>query len=338
MPESQVVAFVMAGGEGQRLRPYTERLPKPALRIGTEHRIIDFALSSLHNSGIRRIFVLLQYRPQPLVRHLAENWTLTGSKNGEFVQAVLPLGLGQGRGFAGTADAVHQSLALLDGSRADIVAVFAADHIYRMDVRQMVAFHEACAADATVAAVPVPREQATELGVIQTDGGARIRGFEEKPSDPAPLPGDQDRCLASMGNYLFRPGVLRSALAEAAARGEHDFGRHVLPRLVETRRVYAYDFSMNVVPGAWPQDESTYWRDVGTVDAYVAAQWDLLGPRPRFRLDNPYWPIRPGGAARSERPADGGSHARGSAGPERALGEASITPARPAGAAPPASA
>ena len=291
MPKSRVVAFVMAGGEGMRLRPFTEDMPKPALPLMGGHRIIDFALSNLYNSTIRSVFVLLQYRPQTLLRHLAQNWAPAGMKAGDFIQPVLPSRNGSMRGFRGTADAVYQNLDLLDGCQPDIVALFAADHVYRMDVRQMLAFHDAHDADVTVAAVPVLLEQAAGFGVIQVDSHGRILKFQEKPLGPAPMPGNPRRCLASMGNYLFRPDVLRSALFDAAARGEHDFGSHVLPRLVATHRVYAYDFSTNVVPGTRAHEEPGYWRDVGTVEAYVEAHWDLLGMRPRFCLDNRHWPL-----------------------------------------------
>lgn len=308
MPKSQVVAFVMAGGEGVRLRPFTEDMPKPALPFIGGHRIIDFALSNLYNSSIRSVFVLLQYRPRSLLRHLAQNWAPAGIKAGEFIEPVLPSRSGSRRGFRGTADAVYQNLDLLDGCRPDVVAVFAADHVYRMDVRQMIGFHEARDADVTVAAVPVLPEQASGFGVIQTDTFGRILKFQEKPHEPEPMPGDPRRCLASMGNYLFRPEVLRGALAEAAARGEHDFGRHVLPRLVTTYRVYAYDFSTNLVPGTLEHEEPGHWRDVGTVEAYVETLWDLLGPRPRFRLNNRYWPLSCGKGARDGvRPLNGGN-------------------------------
>lgn len=291
MPKSRVVAFVMAGGEGVRLRPFTEEMPKPALPFLGGHRIIDFALSNLYNSSIRSVFVLLQYRPRSLLRHLAQNWAPAGMAAGEFIEPVLPSRNGSNRVFRGTADAVHQNLDLLDGCRPDVVAAFAADHVYRMDVRQMIGFHEARDADVTVAAVPVLLEQASAFGVIQVDSDGRILKFQEKPREPASMPGDPRRCLASMGNYLFRPGVLRCALAECAARGEHDFGSHVLPRLLATHRVYAYDFSTNVVPGTRAHEEPGYWRDVGTVEAYVGAHWDLIGPQPRFCLDNRYWPL-----------------------------------------------
>ena len=308
MPKSRVVAFVMAGGEGVRLRPLTEEVPKPALPFMGGHRIVDFALSNLYNSSIRSVFVLLQYRPQSLLKHLAHNWVPAFTGAGEFIEPVLPSRTGLQDGFRGTADAVNQNLDLLDGRHPELVAVFAADHIYRMDVRQMIDFHEARAADVTIAAVPVLLEQASGFGVVDVDRDGRILKFQEKPRDPVALPGDPQRCLVSMGNYLFRPGVLRRGLAECAGRGEHDFGRHVLPQLVATRRVYAYDFSTNVVPGRRAHEEPAYWRDVGTVEAYVEAHRDLLGPRPRFCLNNHHWPLSCGnGGAIRVRALNGGN-------------------------------
>jgi glucose-1-phosphate adenylyltransferase len=288
----------MAGGEGVRLRPFTQEQPKPALSFAGGYRIIDFVLSNLYNSMVRSTFVLLQYKPQALIAHLAENWAFANSRPGEFVEPALPTRLGPHGEFKGTADAVRQSLDLLEGCRPDLIAVFAADHVYRMDVRQMVAFHEAAGADVTVAAVPVSIERASGFGVICADAGDRITGFQEKPDSPMPMPGDPRRAYASMGNYLFRPEVLRAALRDVARRDEHDFGRHVLPRLIGNHRVYAYDFPRNAVPGVKAYEEPGYWRDVGTVEAYVAAHWDLLGPQPRFCLDNPAWPIYSGNAPR----------------------------------------
>jgi len=302
----RVTAFVMAGGEGTRLRPFTRDCPKPALPFARRYRIIDFVLSNLYNSMIRSVYVLLQYRPESLLKHLAENWGFARSAPGELLEAVLPRGDGPRGGFKGTADAVRQNLHLVEAGRPDAVAVFAADHVYRMDVRQMLAFHEARAADATVAAVPVPVGEASAFGVICADTAGRILGFQEKPDAPAPMPGKPGYAFASMGNYLFRPEVLREVLEAAAARGEYDFGQHVLPRMIGTHRVYAYDFSRNLIPGVKPHEERAYWRDVGTVEAYRSAHRDLRGPQPRFSLDNAEWPIYPG-----ERPGTAAARRRG---------------------------
>ena len=298
MSAPRIVAFVMAGGEGARLRPMTAECPKPALPFGQGYRIIDFVLSNLYHSNVRSIYVLAQYRAKILMDYIAQSWLLPPAPTPDFVQPVVPTGNNGESAFRGTADAVWKNLDLLDRLRPDIVAVFAADHVYRMDVRQMIAFHNNSDADVTVAAVPVPIADATSFGVIASGVDGRIRAFQEKPRNPAALPHDPRHAYASMGNYLFRTDVLRHALAEAAARGEYDFGLHVLPRLVNTHRVYAYDFSNNRIPNLQRHEELGYWRDVGTLQAYADAQSDLVGPSPRFRLDNEAWKICPFGDAR----------------------------------------
>jgi glucose-1-phosphate adenylyltransferase len=285
MSEPRIIAFVLAGGEGTRLRPLTDETPKPALACAHHCRVIDFALSNLHNSAIRSVFVLLQYKPRVLVEHIATHWNPQGA--GEFVEPILPQA-----NWRGTADAVRQNLDLLDGTRADLVAVFAADHIYRMDVRQMVSFHLHHDADATVAALSMPLHQASQFGVIRTGDDGRIIGFDEKPAHPLCCPDDPSFAYVSMGNYLFRPNVLRRALRDAARRGGHDFGRDVLPMLVEQANVRAYDFRRNAVPGLAPGEEAIYWRDVGTIEAYLDAQQDAQGLFPMLNLRNAAWPIR----------------------------------------------
>lgn len=295
MEAPRIVAFVMAGGEGTRLRPLTDEIPKPALPFADRCRLIDFALSNLHNSGVRSTFVLLQYKPRAILEHLAANWPAASLDPGEFVEPVLPA-----TSFQGTADAVRQSLDRLEGHDPDIVAVFAADHVYRMDVRAMAAFHQACDADATIATLPVPIEEASAFGLVCADRDARVRGFEEKPAVPTSAPGDASCVFVSMGIYLFRPAVLRAALCAAARRDEHDFGHHVLPRLVRDGGVFAYDFRRNHIPGLSAGEEPGYWRDVGTLAAYRAAERDVLGRQPRLRLDNPAWPIRCAGAAAAQ--------------------------------------
>lgn len=276
----RIVGFVMAGGEGQRLRPLTIELPKPALPFAGVCRIVDFALSNLHNSGVQPIFVLLQYRPEVLVEHLRRHWSGAG------VEPLLP-----DVRFQGTADAVAQNLGRLDSLDADLVAVFAADHVYRMDVRQMAAFHRLHDADVTIAAMPVPIAQASAFGVICAGPEGRVHAFQEKPARPVAAPGDAASAYVSMGNYLFRRGFLERALRDAVRCGGHDFGCDVLPRLVRDANVYAYDFRSNRVPGVRPSEEIGYWRDIGTLPAYRAAVDDTRGPLPRFALDNPAWPI-----------------------------------------------
>lgn len=289
--KEKVMAFVMAGGEGSRLRPLTLDRCKPAVPFGSRYRIVDFVLSNLVNSDIRSIYLLVQYKPQSLIEHIRKAWTISTLFSEQFVTVVPPQMTQEHTLFGGTADAVYQSLSLMDMHRPDLVAVFGADHIYRMDVRQMVRYHCEREADASVAALPVPIGQASSFGVIETDAEGRIIGFQEKPQQPKPIPGDPGRAYASMGNYLFRADVLREALQEANRRGETDFGHHVLPRLSRTHRVYAYDFSTNEVPGTKPYEEKAYWRDVGTLDAYFDAHHDVLGLEPRFDAFNPQWPI-----------------------------------------------
>jgi glucose-1-phosphate adenylyltransferase len=193
--------------------------------------------------------------------------------------------------FQGTADAVYQNLGLIEHHRPDVVAVFGADHIYRMDINQMVQFHLDHDADMTVAALPVPLNQGHNFGIIIPDSSSRIIDFQEKPAQPTPIPGDPQHCLSSMGNYLFKTKVLIDALEEAHARGEKDFGHDVLPRLIRTHKVCAYDFTSNRIPGVKSYEEPSYWRDVGNFEAYHAAHMDLLGLEPRFDTFNPDWPI-----------------------------------------------
>lgn len=291
MAARRIVAFVLAGGEGTRLRPFTLALPKPALPLAGGWRIIDLVLSNLYNSEIRQIFVLLQYKPDVLVAHLQRRWNIASRHAEDFVAPVIPGSGTMGRAFRGTAHAVYECLGLLDALEPELVAVFAADHLYRMDVRQMAAFHTAMRADATVATLPLALERAGEFGVVCTDRDSRILAFQEKPDRPMPMPQDPCRALVSMGNYLFKPAVLQAVLHAAVAGGEYDFGRHVLPRLIKSHRVCAYDFTHNVVPGVPPEEQPGYWRDVGTVEAYRAAQQDLAGPSPCFSMDNPAWPL-----------------------------------------------
>jgi glucose-1-phosphate adenylyltransferase len=209
----------------------------------------------------------------------------------QFVTVVPPQMQDDNIRFRGTADAVFQSINLLRIHRPDLVAVFGADHIYRMDVRQMVRFHHEHEADVTVASLPVPIEKSTSFGIVDVDAEQRIQGFAEKPVSGKPLPGKPSHTLASMGNYLFRADVLLSALEEGNARGETDFGRQILPRLMRSHRLYAYDFCDNQIPGIKPYEEIGYWRDIGTIDAYFDAHRDVLGREPHFDTFNPQWPI-----------------------------------------------
>ena len=286
----RVHGIVLAGGAGTRLHPLTLGRCKPAMPFAGNHCVVDFVLGNLWNSGVRCVDLLVQHEPRALVEHVRRTWGRPSAGDaGAFVRIAPPRA---GSGYLGTADAVRRNLGRIDAGR-DIVAVFGADHVYRMDVRHMVAFHVAHRADVTIAALPVPLAQAGGFGIVQTTAAGRIVAFDEKPRVPTPMPGRPDVALASMGNYLFDAAVLRRALAEAAARGETDFGQHVLPRLLARQRVMAYDFGTNVVPGASAASAPAYWRDVGTIDAYFDAHLDTLGPAPTFAIDNAAWPMRP---------------------------------------------
>lgn len=291
MTKPRILAIVMAGGEGSRLYPLTAERSKPSVPFGARYRIVDFVLSNLMNSGIHAIYLLVQYKSQSLIEHVRKAWVLPPILPEHFITVVPPQMRRGQQWFQGTADAVYQNLNLIRQFKPDLVAVFGADHIYRMDVRQMVQFHLEREACCTVAALPVPLNQASAFGIIDADARGRIRGFLEKPENPPPMASDPTHAFASMGNYLFDAEVLIQALTEAHERGEHDFGSHVLPRLVASGRLYAYDFSLNRVPGVRDYEEKSYWRDVGTLDAYYAAHMDVLGLKPRFDVFNAQWPI-----------------------------------------------
>jgi len=287
----RVLALILAGGKGERLYPLTRERGKPAVPFGGKYRIADFVLSNFVNSGIYALYVLVQYKAQSLIDHVRNAWRLGGLPD-QFVLIVPPQMRWGETWYQGTADAVYQNLNLLLDFAPDLVAIFGADHIYRMDIGQMLAFHQAQRADVTVAALPVPVERASGFGVMVAEPDGRLVGFEEKPASPPPMPGDPSRALASMGNYLFTREALIDALLEDARRStNHDFGRTILPELVPHARVYAYNFLENAVPGIQSHEEVGYWRDVGTIETYWQAHMDLLGRTPKLDLANPQWPI-----------------------------------------------
>lgn len=292
MSAPRILAMVLAGGEGSRLHPLTAGRSKPAVPIGARYRIVDFTLSNLFNSGINSMYVLVQYRSQSLIEHVRKAWTISSVLPGHFI-TVVPPQVGETQDwYQGTSDAVAQNLNLIDFHRPDMVAVFGADHVFRMDLRQMADFHCERKADVSIAALPVPLEGAQAFGVIQAEADGRIVGFQEKPKQPTPLPDRPDRAYASTGNYLFDTRALVRNLEEAQQRGEKDFGRDVLPRMLASGgRMYAYDFSRNQVPGTKPYEETPYWRDVGTIGAYFEASMDLLGRHARFDTFNAQWPV-----------------------------------------------
>ena len=300
---TRVLAMIMAGGKGERLHPLTRDRSKPAVPFAGRHRIVDFVLSNFLNSEAYSVYVLVQYKSQSLIEHLRSTWRTTGLITDYFVTVVPPQMRVGPAWYKGTADAVLQNLNLIDDFNPDYVAVFGADHIYRMDVAQMVVFHQDTGAEATVAARSVPLADASKFGVLAVDAAARVIEFAEKPEVPKPMPGSPRRALVSMGNYLFsRQPLVDALLADARRSTDHEFGRSIIPEMVAGGRVYGYDLELNEVPGVKPYEEPAYWRDVGTIPAYWDAHMDLLGESPRFDLDNRYWPIRtgqhPGPAAR----------------------------------------
>jgi glucose-1-phosphate adenylyltransferase len=292
MAAPQVLAIVLAGGAGKRLAPLTDDRAKPAVPFGGLYRLIDFALSNLVNAGIRRICVLTQYKSHSLDRHITTTWRLSALLGNYVTPVPAQQRLGP-HWYTGSADAIYQSLNLIYDDNPDIVAVFGADHVYRMDMMQMVDQHVAHGAGVTVAAIPVPRQEATSFGVIQTAADGRsVQAFLEKPADPPSLPGRPDQSYASMGNYVFSTDVLIEALRKDAAddASRHDMGGDILPMLVRDGLAQAYDFLDNEVPGAEERDAG-YWRDVGTLDSYYEAQLDLCAVHPVFNLYNDRWPI-----------------------------------------------
>jgi glucose-1-phosphate adenylyltransferase len=289
---ARVLGMVLAGGAGKRLAPLTADRAKPAVPFGGLYRLVDFALSNLVNAGMRRICVLTQYKSHSLDRHITTTWRLS-SLLGNYVTPVPAQQRLGPRWYTGSADAIYQSLNLIFDDQPDIVAVFGADHVFRMDPQQMIDQHIRRGAGVTVAAIPVTRAEATAFGVIRVaPDGRTIEAFLEKPADPPAMPGRPDMAFASMGIYVFNTDVLVASLREDAAddASRHDMGGDIVPMLVKRGAAQVYDFLDNKVPGAEERD-SGYWRDVGTLDSYFDAQMDLCAVHPIFNLYNDRWPI-----------------------------------------------
>ncbi len=311
------LALVLAGGEGRRLSPLTSERAKPAVHFGGRYRLVDFVLSNLVNSGIRQIRLLTQYRSTSLVQHVTRKWALASHVADEYIEPV-PASMNLGpQWFRGTADAIWQNLDLLRDAKPEDVLIFGADHIYKMDVGHMLDFHRAKGADLTVATVSIPREEAREFGCVAVDGGGWVTNFAEKPHDPPGLPGDCERSLVSMGNYVFTTQALLSELRRNATLESttHDFGRDILTSAHERFKVAAYDLTTQLIAGE-SETARGYWRDVGTIDSYFAASMDLVSVEPRLNLYNVQWPI--GGASSGVGPckfvfADDGGNRVGSA-------------------------
>jgi glucose-1-phosphate adenylyltransferase len=287
----RILAMVMAGGEGKRLAPLTADRAKPAVPFGGHYRLIDFVLSNLANAGYLRIVVLTQYKSHSLDLHITRTWRLS-TLLGNYVTPV-PAQMRMGpRWFQGSADAIFQNLNIIGDETPDYICVMGADHIYRMDPRQMVDRHIASGAGVTVAGIRVPRNQASQFGVIEPAPGGGIAAFHEKPDDPPPIPGSPGESYASMGIYVFDAATLVQAVAEDSMDDDsgHDLGGDIIPMLVKRGDAAVYDFTENDVPGATERDHG-YWRDVGTIDSYFDAHMDLVSVHPVFNLYNSEWPI-----------------------------------------------
>ncbi|MBQ9773007.1 MAG: glucose-1-phosphate adenylyltransferase [Lentisphaeria bacterium] len=289
-----VLGMILAGGEGTRLAPLTDQRAKPSVPFGGKYRIIDFVLSNFVNSGINSIFVLTQFKSQSLMEHIINGWNISNTQvRGSFIIPVPAQMQTQDRTwYRGTADAIYQNMHLIEDFNPDLVAVFGGDHIYKMDISQMIDFHACNNAIATVAAIPVPISEGHQFGIIQVDKDWRIIGFQEKPEHPTPLPNDKNMCLASMGNYIFNTKDMISLLKNdyEHKNSSHDFGKDIIPSLVETKRLFAYNFYSNRIPGQ-PAAAKPYWRDVGTIKAYFEANMDLRSTSPQLDLYNDKWPI-----------------------------------------------
>jgi glucose-1-phosphate adenylyltransferase len=290
----RALAIVLAGGKGTRLAPLTSERAKPAVSFAGKYRIVDFVLSNLVNSGIYSIYVLVQFKSQSLLLHLKDGWQFSNVLGNQFIIPVPAQMRTPGETwYRGTADAIFQNANLIEQSKPDVVLVFGADHVYRMNVLEMIAFHRQMTADATVASIPVDRQYAAEFGVLESMADGQIVNFIEKDPEAPPLPGEPDKVLASMGNYVFATEALMRMVREDAAdrSSSHDFAKDILPKRLGKDRIFAYDFRMNRIPGE-PAGNAAYWRDVGTVDAYFAANMEIRSSRSPLDLYNRQWPLR----------------------------------------------
>ncbi|MBI3504973.1 MAG: glucose-1-phosphate adenylyltransferase [Proteobacteria bacterium] len=294
IPTRRVLAIILAGGKGERLFPLTKERSKPAVPFGGKYRIIDFVLSNFVNSGVQSIYILVQYLSQSLIEYIRANWRTAGLTRDQFITMVPPQMRLGANWYRGTADAVRQNINLIRDFDPDIVAVFGADHIYRMDIGQMLQYHTEKKADITIAAIPVPLSQCSQFGIIRTNQSNRVIGFEEKPKKTKPMPGSKNMAYGSMGNYLFSRDVLLEILEKHKDEGDLDFGKSILPHVLKRYKLMAYNFGKNELPGLKDYEEKGYWRDVGTLGAYWEANMDILGEHPKLNLNNRQWFIHSG--------------------------------------------
>lgn len=293
MANEDVLVMILAGGEGKRLFPLTKDRAKPAVPFGGRYRIIDFVLNNFVNSGFYKIKVLTQYKSDSLNKHITRGWSLSPFLN-QYVDLVPAQMRTGGDWYMGTADAVFQNINQILDADPSYLCIFGGDHVYKMDVSQMMDYHKVKNADLTISAIQVPVEEASEFGIMEVDENWQLVGFEEKPAKPKTLPGNPKICLASMGNYIFNKNILVDALFKDACKDKtnHDFGKNVIPSLLEEgKRIFVYDFNRNKFPGI-NDSEKGYWRDVGCIDAYWHANMDLLDYCPELNLYSKEWPLR----------------------------------------------
>ncbi len=283
----KILTIILAGGQGERLYPLTKDRAKPAVPFGGIYRIIDFTLSNCLNSGLRKIVVLTQYKSFSLDRHLRLGWNIFNNELGEYIEQIPPQQRISDQWYQGTADAVYQNIYTLEKEQPEMVLILSGDHIYKMDYRNMVLFHQEKKADLTVACMDVPLDEGKRFGVIQTDEENRIVGFHEKPSVPIPSPNNPEVTFASMGIYLFNTRTLvKAIIGDAKQNTNHDFGKNIIPEMIHSKKVYAYPFTDENNNGL------NYWRDIGTLDAYWEANMDLVQASPEFNIYDKDWPIR----------------------------------------------
>ncbi|MBN1520927.1 MAG: glucose-1-phosphate adenylyltransferase [Candidatus Aureabacteria bacterium] len=285
--------MILAGGQGSRIYPLSRDRAKPAIPFGGKYRIIDFVLNNLVNSGFFQVYVITQFKSQSLNKHVEMGWRMS-PQMGHFISLV-PAQMRMGMTwYRGTADAIYQNFNLFDedNPHAEHVMVFGGDHVYKMDVNQFLDHHIEKKADLTVCVIPVDKKEAGEFGVVEVDKNWRIVGFQEKPENPKTIPGDENRSLISMGNYIFKKDIILRELmrGEEENRPEYDFGKHTIPQMIDRCNVFAYDFSRNSHPGM-SEKERGYWRDVGTIEAYFEANLDLVSVSPQLNLYNAQWPL-----------------------------------------------